>query len=201
MKFVKPLAPYEVFTANLEAGNHEQLMIRDLVESFGLHVSNRHRPGNIAAVSALDSIYKKYGYHVLSRVLRLCIGAWEGDENSFSANILNGIAKLVVVYAEALKDETFKEKLGNMSIKALSRQAKERRPGSLGYAEAMIVEYNGRKKNSTNRLLLSKLYARERTMFKDEFDEDYADDEYEENYDFDDSEDSAEDDLSSRVAF
>lgn len=32
-KFVKPLSPYEVFLANLEAGNDDQLIIRDLVES------------------------------------------------------------------------------------------------------------------------------------------------------------------------
>ena len=30
MKFVKPLRPYEVFMANVEAGNQEQLMIKDL---------------------------------------------------------------------------------------------------------------------------------------------------------------------------
>lgn len=33
MKFVKPLIPYEIFMANIEAGNDKQLMIRDLVES------------------------------------------------------------------------------------------------------------------------------------------------------------------------
>ena len=34
MKYVKPLKPFEVFVANIEAGNPEQLMIRDLVESY-----------------------------------------------------------------------------------------------------------------------------------------------------------------------
>lgn len=29
-----------------------------------------------------------------------------------------------------------------MSVKQLSRTAKERRPGSIGYAEAMLVAYN-----------------------------------------------------------
>ena len=33
--YVKRLLPYEVFMANLEAGNDDQLIIRDLVESFG----------------------------------------------------------------------------------------------------------------------------------------------------------------------
>ena len=33
MKFVRPLRPYEIFMANIEAGNEKQLLIRDLVES------------------------------------------------------------------------------------------------------------------------------------------------------------------------
>lgn len=34
MKFVRPLRPYEIFMANIEAGNEKQLLIRDLVESY-----------------------------------------------------------------------------------------------------------------------------------------------------------------------
>ena len=37
-KFVKPLQPYEVFNANVEAGNDTQLIIKSLVESYGLTI-------------------------------------------------------------------------------------------------------------------------------------------------------------------
>ena len=111
-KYVKPLLPYEVFMANLEAGNDDQLMIRDVVESYGLRISNKRGPGNIVAVSTLENIFRKYGYHVLDRTLRLVIGAWEGDVASFAANVLNATAKLIVVYGDALNDEVFKEKVG-----------------------------------------------------------------------------------------
>ena len=87
-------------------------------------------------------------------------GAWEGDENSFSANIMKAVAKLVIVYGDMLDDEMFKEKLGAISIKSLSRTAKEIRSGSLGYAEAMVIEYNGKKKTSAGRLPISMLYAK-----------------------------------------
>jgi len=40
----------------------------------------------------------------------------------------------------------------------LTRTAKERRPGSLGVAEAIVNEYNGKKKNSQYRLSLKQLY-------------------------------------------
>ena len=78
----------------------------------------------------------------MDRTLRLCVGAWEGDMNSLSANFLNGVARLVVAFGDSIKDDLFKEKVGFMSVKQLSRTAKERRPGSLGYTEAMLVAYN-----------------------------------------------------------
>ena len=62
--------------------------------------------------------------------------------NSLSANFLNGVARLIVAFGNSLKDDIFKEKVGFMSVKQLSRTAKERRPGSIGYAEAMLVAYN-----------------------------------------------------------
>ncbi len=144
MKFVRPLKPYEVFMANIEAGNTKQLIIKDLVESYSLSIGPARDYGVICAVSTIESIHDKYGYHVLDRTLRLCIGAWEGDMDSLSANILNGVALLIHAFGDNLKDELFKEKIGLMSVKSLSRTAKERRPGSMGYAEAMLVTYNSK---------------------------------------------------------
>ena len=87
-----------------------------------------------------QSIYRNH--HVLDRTLRLCVGTWEGDMNSLSANFLNGVARLVVAFGDSIRDDLFKEKVGFMSVKQLSRTAKERRPGSIGYSEAMLVAYN-----------------------------------------------------------
>lgn len=163
-KFVKPLSPYEVFKGNLEAGSSDQLIIRDLVESYGLTIGSKRAPGTINAVSTLEQIFQKYGYQVLNRVLRICIGTWEGDLNSLSANFLNGIAKLVVAFGDALNEEVFKEKLGAISVKQLSRTAKDRQAGSMGYAEAMLLEYNGKKKTA-NRLSLNQLHRRIESAF------------------------------------
>lgn len=60
----------------------------------------------------------------------------------------------------------FKEKLGAVSVKQLVRTAKERRPGSMGVAEAMVLEYNGKKESNNNRLFINKLYSREQAFFK-----------------------------------
>ena len=165
-KFIKSLLPYEVFMANLEAGNDDQLIIRGLVESYGLNISSKRSPGTIVAVSTLEQIYHKLGYHGLNRVLRLIIGAWEGDMHSFSANMLNAVAKLIEVFGDTLDDDLFKEKLGNVSIKQLTRTAKERRPGCMGYAEAMVIEYNGKKKSNAYRLHINKLYSYKHSLLK-----------------------------------
>ena len=178
MKFAKNLAPYEIFVANLEAQNQDQLMIKDLVESYGMKIASKRAPGHICAVSTLEAIYTKYGYQILNRVLRLIIGTWEGDSNSFSANIMNAVAKLCVVFKDQLNDEVFSEKLGAVSIKQLTRTAKERRPGSMGFAEAMVIEYNGKKKTTAGKLFLNKLYARDVSLWiEPDEDEDFDDSE------------------------
>ena len=159
-KFVKPLQPYEVFNANVEAGNDTQLIIKSLVESYGLTIGNKKGPGIICAVSTLENIYTNYGMQTLNRTLRLIIGAWEGDLHSFSANILNAVAKLISVFGDGLNDDIFKEKHGAVSVKQLTRVAKERKSGCMGFAETMIIEYNGKKKSRANRLSMSRLYSK-----------------------------------------
>lgn len=155
MKYTKYLSPYEIFAANIEAGNDKQLIIRDLVESFGLHISSTKQVGAICAISTIESIYDKYGLQNLTRTLSLTIGTWEGDVNSFSANMLSGIARLIFTYDTELVDEVFKEKLGERSIKEITRSAHERSSGSLGFAEAMLCFYN---KKMRNQLDIAKLH-------------------------------------------
>lgn len=59
-------------------------------------------------------------------------------------------------YGDAVKDDIFKEKLGRISIKELARTAKDRRSGSLGFAEALLIGYN---KKCRNPLPWDKLYT------------------------------------------
>ena len=75
---------------------------------------------------------------------------------SFSFNMLNAIARLDNAYGETMKDDTFKEKVGRVSVREISRTARERRAGSLGFAEALLLEYNKKSKYS---LPFEKLYT------------------------------------------
>lgn len=156
LKYVKPLLPYEIFMANVEAGNDDQLIIKSLVESYGLSLSINKIPCGICAVSCLEHIYHNYGFHVLDRTLRLCVATWEGDCNSLSANMLKGVAQMIVAFGNVFKDDIFKDKVGKFSSKEIGRIAKERKAGSLGYAEAILIAYNKKMKAP---LKWSKLYT------------------------------------------
>ena len=160
-KYVKSLLPYEIFMASIEACNDEQLLIKSLVESYGLIITSSKSPGGICAVATLVYIHQNYGFHVLDRTLRLCIGTWEGEINSLSANMLKGIAHLIVAFGETMRDDIFKDKVGAFSAREIGRTAKERKAGSLGYAEAMLIAYNKRLKSA---LKWSKLYKNKNDM-------------------------------------
>lgn len=158
-KYIKSLSPYEIFMANIEAGNEEQLTIKSLVESYSLTLSSSYKaPGSICAISALEFIYNKYGLKVLDTTLFVAVSTWEGEPASLAANMLKGIAKLIVAYDSTLKLDQFVERLSRVSAKEITRSAKERQNGSLGFAEAMLHVYNKRTKYplSFTRLFKSK---------------------------------------------
>ncbi len=145
-KYVKTLTPYEIYNANIEAGNDKQLMIKSLVESYGLGIGRAKSNGVICAVASLEYIFDTWGFHILDRTLRLCIGTWEGEADSLSSNMLKGIARLIAAFGEKMRDDIFKEKLGSYSAKEIIRTAKERRAGALGYSEAILLAYNKKMK-------------------------------------------------------
>ncbi len=157
MKYVKPLLPYEIFMANIEAGSDKHIIIKDLVESYNLAITPTSSPNGICAVATIEKIYDKYGFQTLERVLRLLIGAWEGAPQSFSSNMLNGTARVVNAFGDEINDNIFKEKIGQCSVKEIVRNAKDRRPGSAGFAEALVLAYN--KNRRSNLLSFDKLYT------------------------------------------
>lgn len=145
-RHVKSLVPYETFNAHIEAGDAKQLMIKSVVESYGLKVTNSQQPNGVCAISTLEKIYDKFGQNVMDTTLRLAVATWEGETNSLSGNMLMGIARIVVAYGDQIKEDVFKDHVGMVSVKSIIRTAKERRPGAMGYAEAMMLAYNNKNK-------------------------------------------------------
>lgn len=145
-KHVKNLVPYETFIAHIEAGDEKQKMIEATVKSYGLNITNSQTINGICAISTLEKIYDRYGQKILDSTLRLAIATWEGETNSLSGNVLMGIAKIIVAYGDSLREDVFKDHVGKMSVKSIIRTARERRPGALGYSEAMMLAYNAKNK-------------------------------------------------------
>ena len=154
-KFVKKLSAYEIFVANIEADNDNQIVVQKIVESCGLKITSTRCLGGICAVTCLEQIFQNHGYHVLDRTLKLVVNTWEGDMVSLAANMIRGIAHLVVVFGDSLRDDIFAERVGTVSAREVTRTAKDRRAGSLGYAEALLIVYN---KKSKAGLSMQKLY-------------------------------------------
>ena len=146
-KYVRALTTFEIFKANIEAGNDDQLLINDLVDSFKLKIAATGGDCVICAVGALEDIYEKYEFHILRRTLKLCVASWQGERLSLSGNILKGIAKLIATYDEQIEDDYFIEKFGQISIKDIIRSAKDRGGGTNGYAEAIFMLYNKKLRN------------------------------------------------------
>lgn len=164
-KHVKNLAPYEMYHAHIEAGDSKQMMIDSIVRSLGLEVSRHSEPNGICAINTLERIFDKYGRRTLETTLRLAVATWEGEKNSFSGSMLLGIARMVNAYGDSLKEDVFKERVGVVPVKQIVRTAKERRPGSIGYAEAMVLAYNGRNKRG---LSLRSLYGEKKGDVKND---------------------------------
>lgn len=158
-KYAKKLTPYEIFVANMESGNDEQLLINELVESYSLHISGVSNLGCICAVGALEKIYEDMGYEILSRTLRLIVGIWEGEKQSLGSNIIKGMAKLLDCYGTKIVDDIFIEKPETVSAQEIIRSAKERKGGVIGYAEAMLAVYN---RKSRSPLFIDALYSRKK---------------------------------------
>ncbi len=192
----KNLMPYEVFNAHVEAGEEKYLLIKELVNSYNLELaSDSNDKKNICAVSAIESVYDKYGYQILDRTLNLLIATWEGEQGSFGGTMIKAVAKVIVTYGDEMQEEVFKANVGNYTVRAIVRRAKEICPGIKGYATALVNAYNDKKKR--NLLAVEQLFAtgkRKTGKIRTESEQDNTDD----DHDTDLSEDETDENPSRR---
>jgi len=157
-KYTKALSAYEIFMANLEADSDKHIMIKSIVEHCGLRLSkaNSKVHGCICATHSLLELYERYGYDGLERTLRLVVRTWEGESASLNSSMLRGMALLIATFSDSLRDDVFAERVGTISAREIARTAKDRRAGSIGYAETMLLMYNKKTKST---LSMTRLHA------------------------------------------
>ena len=154
-KYTKLLSAYEIFMANVEADSDKHIVIKNIVEQYGLCLSKAKSNRGICAVTALLEVYTKNGYEGLDRTIRLIVKTWEGEANSLTANMIRGVALIVSTFSESLRDDMFAERVGSISAREITRTAKERRAGSVGFAETILLMYN---KKTKSQLSMTRLY-------------------------------------------
>ena len=160
-EYTKSLSAYEIFNAKIEADSDEQIIIKSIVEENGLKIVSTRCSCGLCAVNTLEEIFRNIGFHGLDRTLKLIVGAWEGENSSLSSNMFNGVALLISTYGDSLKNDAFIQRVGTVSAREIARIAKERRNGSLGYAEVILSIYNKKTKAG---LMLSSIYSTEKQM-------------------------------------
>ncbi len=143
------------------------MMLKSIIESYGLKITSTQQQNGVCAISTMERIYDKYDHGVMDSALRLAVGTWEGESNSLSGNMLMAIARILVAYGDSLKEDVFKDHIGMVSVKSIIRTAKERRSGAMGFAEAMMIQYNLKNKY---RLSLRTLYGAKDGIFEDAVD-------------------------------
>ena len=82
--------------------------------------------------------------------------------------MLSAMARLIFTYDTELVDDVFKEKLGERSVREITRSAHERGIGSLGFAEAILFFYNRKMKYPLDILKLHKTKGRKPVMYSEE---------------------------------
>ena len=156
LKYTKPLSPYEIFMANIEADNDSHIVIKSIVEQCGLRLATTKSSGGICAISALRDIFDSQGYEGLDRTIKLIVKTWEGEVHSLTGNMIRGVSLIVATFGDSLRDDLFAERIGAVSAREITRTAKERRAGSIGYAETMLLLYNKKTKST---LSMTRLHA------------------------------------------
>ena len=97
----------------------------------------RMRPGFIETYDRADRAddpgdqrrhVRHHRYHILDATLRLTLATWESETNSLSANFLKAVARIIAVFGDSLREDTFKEHVGRISVKSIIRTAKKEDP-------------------------------------------------------------------------
>ena len=155
------LPALEVFNGLVKAGDADALRLVAVVEAEGFSIPRRKSGGNasfdaIAAIGALQSIYRTGGEDILRDTLRIVRTCWEWDKRARSAPILSGVAGVLYFYKNHpnFDKATLIDRMTRQPLNRLVQRGKElgqmgTSPTSIqwpGYRRAIVEMYNYRTK-------------------------------------------------------
>ena len=105
---------FDHFMVGVRAGREVETVVRQIVLTCDLKVSEKNEDGCISAVVALVYIYKLGGDQVLARALRIARDAYGKDHEALKSDILRGIGLVCHRYNGKLDDARAVQKMSKM---------------------------------------------------------------------------------------
>jgi hypothetical protein len=103
----KKITAYDIYNADIEAGNAETLEIKKCVVSNGFKIDRSKGDGVIISLSRLHTIYKTDGYNHLDNTLKCIKDIWEGIGSSLTGKMLMGMSTFLTTYGSKINRATF----------------------------------------------------------------------------------------------
>lgn len=95
----------DIFRVRVTAGDEVEVAVNKIVRSLGYKIDWAKRDGNIAAVEALTSVYRKHGGDVLRYALNLIKATWGLNADATVAPIIRGYGAFVAEFGADAKWE------------------------------------------------------------------------------------------------
>jgi len=119
----KPQTAPEDFKAAIVAEDPETIGIINVARMFGLEVADSTGRNTISAVATLKRIVKESNLDMLTLVLAIIVGAWDGEETSLKGVIINGIFDFLSTHKTAVKKDRLIKKLKEVTPIKLNAEA------------------------------------------------------------------------------
>lgn len=133
---------WHLYRVSVQAGREPYVSIEAIVHACGLRTGASAGPGVIAAVSALQKVYKRGGPKTLAKTLRLIMDSY--GETCVEGDIIEGIGLLCQRYDDALDFDRAVAALGNLrggvsALRTRARVAQQRYGGTIASALAAVA--------------------------------------------------------------
>lgn len=144
----KAVRPIQEFLVAVIANRETEVAINRILTRLGYHVSPARKNSNISAVSALKSIYNRYGAETLERTLRTLNSIWGNDPAAVTSPILRGFAIFMHEFWSHITIKRLKQQVGERFTPWKFQDAAEARKQSTmekideAISELLIREYN-----------------------------------------------------------
>lgn len=145
-----PVSTTEIWKSRLARGEEKATKIQRIAERYGLIVranQSGHAKGQIKALRTLDRLFATIGEQKFEEVISIIAAAWNGDTDSLSSPILEGVAIFVDTYKGEYDRSKLIQKLSRKSPLSIITAGKvSSAKGNKKYAREILSIYNSNSK-------------------------------------------------------